>query len=250
MAALAGIATLAFILAGGTVGFRLIRLALKSGEAPERLIGWGLFLIAGIAYPVSIVMRAEAAPDAVRGLAFATAMGALALGSTALAEFVRQVFRPETGWSKGLVWAIAAIWAALFAVSAFVAVTEPPENYFSTGLRFFVRQGLMVVVFTWCSLDAFHYWWKLRLRARFGIGDPEVRNRVALWCVAGAASLCSSGAMTVVGLTGVNPLSDPIASFVIGVSGLVSSGALVLAFMPPKPYLAWVCGTPAAGEAA
>jgi len=243
MAALAGFATLAFILAGSAVGIRLLRLAATRGTAPERSIGRGLFLIAGVAYPASIVMRLESAPDPVRSLAFGIAMAALAIGSTYLVAFARDVFRPEDPWARVVVWAMGAAWAVLFAVSVFVALTASPDEFFSAGPRFLARQALLLATFCWTSIEAASYWWKLRRRERVGLVEREVTNRMALWCIAGTSSLCSSAIATVVGLTGIDPLADPMASLVTGVAGLAASASLVLAFLPPKAYLAWVRGT-------
>ena len=101
---------------------------------------------------------------------------------------------------------------------------------------------LLFVLFGWSSLESGLYWNMMRRRVVLGLAEPEVANRFALWSLAGALSVVSVVTMTGVGLAGRNPLEDPLNMLVTGISGLVASAALVLAFLPPERYLAWVRG--------
>lgn len=241
MLALAGIATLAFILAGTSVGIRLLRLAKRTQGKAERNVGLGLLLICGLAYPLSLSLQVDAIPETVRRFAFAIAMFSLAGGAIAITEFVRGVFRSEVPWARWLTVASCAAWFAMTGWGIWAAVSQPIESIGSTeGLRFILRQLLMLGVFGWTAVEAGLYWLKMRRRRAIGLAEPEVINRFALWCISGTMSVVSSSVMTVTGLAGINPSQDPTTLLVTGLGGLVSSAALVLAFLPPKSYLAWI----------
>lgn len=241
MIALAGLATLAFILTGSIVGARLVLLSRRTNGDAERNVGLGLLLICGVAYPFGLLLPVEAAPELLRRVLFGIAMIALAGGAVFITRFVKGVFRPEASWADWVTrintvcWVGMGGWALWAAVSLTLAEVASPDS-----ARFLARQLLMVALFGWAAVEAGLYWMKLRRRMVLGLAEREVVNRVALWGIAGLMSVLSSGTMTAVGLRGTNPLEDPATLLLTGIGGLISSGALVLAFLPPQSYLAWI----------
>ena len=233
MTALAGIATLAFILAGTLVGVRLFRLSRRTDGSAERNIGLGLVWICAVAYPCGLALPVEALPEAVRRIAFGAATTALAIGSIHIVLFVRDVFRPSAAWAEWLTRAFFIGWFAMVTIAYGGAVVLPVEQLGTPdGWRFFLRQGLMFGLFGWSALESALWWNMTRRRRALGLAEAEVVNRFALWAIAGLMSLVSVGSMTVVGLAGRNPLEDPVSLLIMGVSGLVSSATMVL--RPPS----------------
>ena len=241
MVALAGIATLAFIVAGTVVGIRLFQISRQTHGVAERNIGLGLILICGITYPAGLLLPVDALPEIVRRVASIVSITALAAGSIFISIFVQGVFRSGSSWALWLTRAFGLAWAALAISSYWGAATGQIEALTATeSVRFLGRQLLMLGLFLWSSIESVSYWLKMRRRRAFGLAEPEVVNRFALWGISGVASVMSILATTSVGLRGTNPLEDPAALLVTGISGVIASTSMVLAFMPPKAYLAWL----------
>ena len=243
MTALAGVATLVFILAGTAVGIRLLWLARRTRGLPELYIGLGLVLICGVAYPVGLSSQIETVPDGSRSVLMFVSMSALAVGSGYIVAFVRNVFRPDEAWARLLAGFLYASFIGLAVMLPFLLMRGPMDPI---GGYFVARQALMVAVFGWSAIESALYWRKLLRRAAVGLADPEVVNRVGLWCVSGVASVLSSVTTLSVGISGLNPFQHPVALLVVALSGLVSSSSLVLAFLPPERYRAWVRSRPTA----
>ncbi len=241
MTVVAGIATLTFILAGTGVGIRLLHLSLRTSGSAERNVGVGLLCICAVGYPCGLTIPVETIDGSVRRLMFAIAMTALAAGSISLVLFVQRVFRRDEAWAAFLMRSFIAGWLVLAGVSHWIAVAAPVEELASIEApQFFARQGLMILLFGWFALESALCWERMRRRSFLGLAVPEVQNRVALWSLAGAASVLSVTVMTLAFLFGRNPIEDPATLTVVGISGTVSSGAMLLAFLPSRSYLAWV----------
>lgn len=239
MAALAGVATLVFILAGTVVGYRLFRLSRRTQGVPELRIGLGLLLICGVAYPTGLASQAEALPETLRQLFFFGSVAALAGGASSIVAFVREVFRPEEAWARGLAVFLHVAFIGLAGMLPILLMRGPIDP---VGAYFMARQFLMLAVFGWSAVESALYWQKLRRRAAIGLAEGEVVNRVGLWCVSGAASVLSTLIALAVGFAGSNPFQHPAVLLVVALSGLVSSASMVLAFLPPQRYRSWVQG--------
>ena len=239
MVALAGIATLVFIVAGTAVGIRLLRLARRTRGVPELRIGLGLLLICGVAYPVGLASQADAVPDALRRILLFLSIAGLAGGSINIVMFVRDVFRPEEAWARGVA---GFLISAFLGLAAMVPLLLMRGAIDPTGGFFVARQILMLAVFGWSGVESALYWRKLMRRAAVGLADGEVVNRVGLWCVSSVASAVSTVTTLAFGLAGANPFQHPAVLLVVAFGGLLSSVVLVLAFLPPERYRVWVRG--------
>lgn len=240
MTALVALSTLAFIAVGGTVGARLLLLAWRTRELPERWMGLGLFLIAAVAYPCGIVVQSGRLTGAAATVAFLVAVVSLTLGNISVALFVRHVFRQGEGWAGALLAALALGWFAFMAACIVVAFRFEPEAYISVGPRLIVRQILMVATMGWSAAEACRFWLQLRRRRAIGLADVVVVNRVGLWALAGGLSAFQGVWLLVLGVLGIDPMSDVAARLAIGVLGTFTSLALYLAFLPPAAYLSWL----------
>jgi hypothetical protein len=81
------------------------------------------------------------------------------------------------------------------------------------------------------------------------MADPVVCNRLLLWGLMGV--IVSAGVLlnVVAGVRGVSIVESSAVLLASSTTGLSQTVLLVLAFAPPRSYLAWVRGTAAAQPA-
>jgi len=239
MQLLVAISTLAFILAGASVGLRLLRLAAQSRERPELWIGIALFGLSGVAYPFGILGGSGrfAAPSA--AALQAVALVAVAVAGFSHCAFVRHVFRPAPAWSGFVLGLVAVSWAG-FALSGLHELWRTASPLPQEGTRVLVRQALMSGGFAWGTVEALVYHRKLRRRLALGLADPVVVDRMALWALAAGFALLSSSTMFAVTVTGADALAHPLSRLGTSIGGLGASATLLLGFAPPHRYLAHV----------
>ncbi len=234
---------LAFVAAGGVVGVRLLQLAGRTRGLPERVIGFSLLMLAAVSWPLMLVVSAPEPPAAwIQRSALVGASVAMALGWSGVFVFTWRVFRPGDGWARLL--AGIGIGLELGAGMAMVLRALTLED--ASALRHPATAGLLLlvgaqVVYVWSAAESFRYRALLRRRIPLGLADPLVANRVGLWgwtaVFAGGSIAPSTAAM----LSGGDPHA-PLNHLVVGVCGLVCSGALTLAFLPPAWYVRHVRG--------
>jgi hypothetical protein len=230
---------LAFVGVGGGVGVKLLVLARRTRGFPELVVGFSLFILSGVAWPLMLVARAPV-PEAVLRAAFLGASVAMALGWAGVFLFTWRVFQPNAGWARALAAAGIAAQLAAGVAGALRALTLPD----ATALRTPALPGLVLLlsaqaVYAWTALESFRYRALLRRRIPLGLADPLVADRFGLW---GWTGLCGGGSIlpaTWASLTGGDPGSQ-LSHLVVGICGLVSSGVLYLAFLPPAAYVRFV----------
>ena len=104
-----------------------------------------------------------------------------------------------------------------------------------------------LAILLWASLEAFVYWSFMRRRLAYGLADPLVTNRVALWGV----GMAMGAAALAIGFFGSTLRAAGLTAFfeaAIAATGLVASAALLLAFQPPERYRAWIAGRASAAR--
>jgi hypothetical protein len=182
------VATLAFVLASAVVSIRLLGLARRTRQRPERLLGLGILGTAVLGYGVLIaaaILRGTASETTdgfQRGL-YAAGLILHDTGVTMILLFVLTVFRPTERWARGL----AA--AALLALWGGHAGWELSNGYRSTlpGDGFWwLRYAVIWTYPLWTMVESYRYYGLLRRRRALGLADPLVTNRFLLW---GSASL-------------------------------------------------------------
>lgn len=183
------VATLAFVLASALVSIRLLALARRTGQRPERLLGLGILGTAVLGYGLLIaaaVLRGGTGTEATSGLERGLqAAGSLLhdAGVSMVLLFVRTVFRPDARWARGL----AA--AALLLLWGGHLGWELGNGYRSTlpGNAFWwMRYAVIWSYPLWTMAESYRYYGLLRRRSALGLADPLVTNRFLLW---GSASL-------------------------------------------------------------
>jgi Co/Zn/Cd efflux system component len=230
---LIGVATYSIV--GLVVGVRLLRLARRTRELPERLIGSAFLSGATFGYPTLVAadrLRA-ASPDPARMLLFAGWAG-LVVASVCLLVFWRRVYHRERLAARR-----ASALGGAFLVASLIGLvlTHAPgaeaaaSPWFLPGL---VAQGLAYALNGWASA---RYGRMLRRRLSLGLAEPVLVNRFLLWSLAAWAITLQylySTLRTV--LTGTSSV-DGVGAALVSSLGLVAAGSMVLAFLPPRFYL-------------
>jgi hypothetical protein len=211
---------------GWFVGVRLLRLASRTRELPEFALGSSLLMATGLGYPMLVASAAT-------GSAPLRSSGALLVdvGFMLTAAFTAQVFRPNAGWARGLVAALAVGFLAQLALSM--------TREHTAGL---VQMLLASVVYGWTALEARTRAHMQQRRIALGIGAPALANRLQLWALMGTTSTIAAlvNAFTIV--FGIMPLEEPAVLVLTTAAGLIQATALWLALAPPTAYLHWVAG--------
>ena len=237
MELIAAIGGMSFVLASLIVGLRLLLLARRTRELPELVIGLGLFLMGGIGYPLTAVARlATPLPDAVRTGLFALSLLCAFVGTLAVALFNQRVFRPGR---RIAVWTVIGLGGAEAALLLLQTVSPGLQAgaFFNEGLGLRLFTSLHGVPLAWAACESFAYAAKLGLRAKLGLADPVVADRMRLWGISMLSALAINLASTITGFFGIDLAATAGGALLIAPLGLVASGCTWLAFVPPAAYL-------------
>jgi hypothetical protein len=243
--ALVGVAMLLFIGACSAVGMRLLWLAKAGGGRPALLCGNGFCLIAILGFPLGVLSGQGIATVAQVNLPLA-AISLLAnlLGIACFFVFTVSVFRPTALWAHTL--AGAAISCMAMACVAIVsALTMAPGSASSFAVTWgwsATFQALCALCFFWMGCEGLREWWLSRRRLALGLSDPVVSNRLLMWGAFGISTTLLCVVLLTVQLAGHPTATSVPAQLGQALFGLASSGAVTLAFFPPRAYLARVRG--------
>jgi hypothetical protein len=238
-----GVAIGVMVLANAVVGLSLLRTAARTRRAPELLIGIGL---TGMG-PVSQALTAFAGTGRLPAGEVDHVLHALAaLGSTigmsCIYAFVLVVFRPGVAWARALTGAAVATLVVASTGSVLSLITAPAEMHSREVMASWgiVILGLFTTAFGWAGLESGRYWLSARKRMRLGLIDAAVTNRFLLWAIASISAFLLGLCLTLLQLDGQQITGNLMPSLLTMVVSVVTGGAMYLAFLPPRAYLAWV----------
>lgn len=241
------VSTAAFIVAGGVVGVRLLLLAARTRELSDWIVGFSLFDLSAVAYPLILMGTLGDLSLADAKLVTTLSSVSLALGWGGVFVFTKRVFRPDERWALALVGAGFAMLAYGLA-AGLPHIQHAPDRatlLAAAGPGMWVEYAA-ILVYAWTSLEGFRCWSQARRRLRLGLTDPLVVNRFLLWGWIGVASLLSVAPSTLISLAGGEGSTSVVGRLCTALGGLVAAGALQLAFLPPARYRAWIAqGAPA-----
>ena len=239
MQAFAGIAVLVLVGVSLVVGLRLCARWRRGGGAPELLLGLMLFLTVGVGYP-AMIAATRVDPSLARG-AYVLGSVCVSAGFALLYVFTWRVFRREAWWAVGFAAAgalalvlntVLQLHSTLLRPDLAIGVEIPEDS---------LRQTALVAVgYAWTAWEALRYHALLRRRARLGLADPVVANRLLLW---GAMSLCVLAGLVLNAaalVQRIDVFEDPFVLLGSSCTGLSQALLLLLAFLPPRAYLVWV----------
>jgi hypothetical protein len=231
-------ATLAFIVAGGVVGARLLLMARRTRQTAELCLGLALFSIAGLAYP--LILAAGVDPTGVKRGVSAAGVALLCFGWSCYWLFTWTTFRRESAIARAITFlAIAAGafftgWRIVRLATEDAAILQGPSL---DGLGTLV---LAMVVYLWTSIESFRYGAMLKRRVRLGLADPTVANRFLLWGLMGVSSFLSLVVPLGAPFLPRTPEIVTLSRLTVGVAGTACATLLYLAFLAPRSYLDWV----------
>lgn len=228
----------AFVLASLVVGVRLLLLAGRTRELPELTIGLTLLLLGGIGSLLAIASQ-TGAERLGSALPWVVASGIFCIntGGITLWLFTWRTFRPTSRWALALV-----VLGGMAAVGGFAGhglgpgfgTVSPAE----VGIWHWIGFASRSLPFLWTSIEAWLYYRAMRRRARLGLAEPLVANRLLLWAMASACVFAIFAMVTVVMVGGRAPQFGIIFTL-RSVLGLVTAGLVWLAFFPPRFYRSW-----------
>jgi hypothetical protein len=225
------------------VGARLLKKGVDRGALPELLLGASL-AFDGLEW--LLWMLAFYTPLAETPLALYLTAGCrtgILISNLFLLLFVRSVFRPTSSVALAFVILVSSTsWAGL-TVGIYLGDLA---GFAADRIWLWLELGGTLTAYVWCSVEGAAYYANMRKRAKHGLADPVITNRVLLWSGYGmTGAITEMLYMAGVGLAG----SDGSYPFIFDAIMIVTTtaGALmvVLAFFPPPAYRRWVAGNPA-----
>lgn len=236
---------LALFLVWIVVGARLLLLARRTRGFPEFALGLALLLQAGLGYPLSVLAQYAGGLETEIAALSSVFMNS---GCLLIYVFTAQVFHPRSR----LAWAAVGAAGALLAVHgvgsalANAAATTPDERMAAIQAWAVWIFALTGAAWGWTGLESLRHFLRLRKRARLGLVDPVVRNRMGLWAAMGILVVSAVVLDAALLFSGDETAQKVLLPLVTATSGLAVSVLLVLAFLPPRAYLAALRrGTPA-----
>lgn len=218
------------------VALHLLRLAVRTGQLPELLIGLSLLVGGGIGYPGTVAARvlANASPDLASRLAVGGMLG-LAVSAWTMLLCWNVIYHRGQRWSRNTVIATTAL-LFVFLVERLATIDAAGMATSSTG---YVGWLLVAMIPYLCNtVSGLRYHDRMTRRVRLGLADPVVANRILLWS-ATSLIVVAQYAYSLCGLL-LGPGFAAMSTAVIGSLGLSIALLLALAFFPPQPFSRWV----------
>lgn len=244
MVAIAVTAVFLYAILTAAVGVRLLWVGYRTRDAPPLLLG-ACYLFGGVlgwAFIVLGVACQESMPLVARSLGY---VGLLCFsgGLLCIARLCWRVFSPRSPWARTLFWLLTV-----------VLLVEYVHNVGITGVPFPPTRSIWwwpgmigrTAIIAWVPVASLTHHRRLRLRLALGLADPQATNRMLLWGLSGTATFVATVIVVIATLAG--PLDAPYGEsrarppIIMLVVALAAFSAIlsVLAFLPPRRYLAWV----------
>ena len=226
----------AFTLVCLLIGLRLLLLSARTRHLPELLVGAGLFLMAGVGYPLSSVARQAPglAPETREVLGCLGALFVL-VGVVANTAFIWLLFRRDVAWARLLLAGVTLIGVGLFAAESLGGSWATGSVYFWPWIP-----STITLSMGWGFVECARYHGMLRRRLRLDLADPVVTDRFRLYAAATLLGLTANAVGWIFWWLGLEMITDPLGAPLLGVLGTGSAVFMWLAFLPPRAYLARV----------
>jgi hypothetical protein len=103
-----------------------------------------------------------------------------------------------------------------------------------------IQTALVVVPYAWTAFESIRYYDRMRRRVRLELADAVVCNRFLLWGLTSLFVIAGVALNSAALALHVNVFETPSILFASSLTGLAQAVLLLLAFLPPPSYLAWV----------
>jgi len=218
------------------VGARLLKLASRTRQLPERLLG-ALFLFSGASYLVYVAPVVFDEDWLWTPLNFLGRVLYLPVPAL-LAIFTREVFRPDSRWAAWFVWVSVALPVASVGGSALGGDWEG----YSLGNPWFWGEWVgYTLPFGWAAVEAFSQYAKARRRRKHGLCDPAVCNRFLLWGIYAELSVIAS--LLILPMYAHYERHGEFAAIwdrLVGTVEIASIAAIWVIFFAPAFYQNWI----------
>jgi len=225
------LSTIASVVASLVLGIRLLRLALRTRELPELMIG-SSFIVAGvIGYLVMLAGNPQSgavSPEQSATITF-VGYGLIGVGVCCIYLFIWRTFHKGSWWAASL--AVVGCAAVLLTTRHSIDATVAGSFGHYAGMLSRLGAG------GWGAFESLRWWDRMRRRQALGLADPVVTNRFLLWGVANVTTFA------IFLTTMMMPRSDAEVSMssamIISISLLtvLAAGVQWLAFFPTQGYL-------------
>jgi hypothetical protein len=216
----------------------LLRLARRTQQVPERLLGVA-FLLMGVSYlfyeiPFALENEALLVPFSLVGRLLWNA------SVVTIAAFTRVVFHRDQRWAGALVWGIVILLLTGLAISAHHGDLEGMAPIGNPG--FWLEWVGQVIPFVWIAADALTEYTTARRRARIGLSDPLVSNRYLLFAGFGLVQLATVVLLIpmYVGYETDNSGFTDSMDQLLGSLEMLTIAIVWIAFFPPRFYRGWI----------
>jgi hypothetical protein len=217
------------------VGARLLRLARRTREVPERLLGL-YFAATGVCYVIYFVPELAGSLAFVDAWRFASRL-AYFFAVVAILTFTRVTFRPDDRWAKGLAGLLVLVMCGGLVIAAINGAWDAGVESVGWWLEF----GAYSAALAWFAWEAFSAWGGARKRVRIGLCDGVGANRFLLVALFGAFQVGACFAELAVELESAgHQAASALADGVLGAVEVAGIAMLWLAFFSPEWYQRWV----------
>jgi hypothetical protein len=230
------------VIATTVVGVALLRLALRTRQSPEALMGAALLLIGPIGQPLTYASgTGRLVAGEVDLLLNVLSAAAVTVGLGCLFFFTARVFyRDSLGahLASGLGSLVVAVSYAGAVVKTATALPTLHSETVMAGWALGIQAPLLIC-FGWPAWAAWSQHLRMRKRLDLGLADPVVTNRFLLFATAMGAAFLMMIVTIGLGLMGVS--GAHIANrLIISIGSAVNATSMYLAFVPPARYTRWV----------
>jgi hypothetical protein len=228
-------------------GIRLVRLSIKTGEAPERLLGV-TFLVWSLSY-LAWQLPIALANDWMALQLFFAGRVLEDVGTITFALFLRLVFRNQERWASWLVVGVAV--CAIVGVIGSASVGDWEALRPLSNPWWWLETVAFPITVVWMGAEGFHHYRMARQRLRLGLCEPLICNRYLLWGLTGVSWTVYQFAMIAqqVGYERTQVWSSS-ADAAIGAVEFGAIALISLVFFPPAFYRRWIERVSPAAEAA
>jgi hypothetical protein len=227
-------------------GIRLTRLSMRTGEAPERLLGI-TFLVWSFSYLFWQLAIALGNESLVTPLSFISRL-ATETGLITFALFLRTVFRKQERWALWLV-AIVAL-CSVVGIAGSLRVGDWESTRPLSNPWYWVEAGSGLISTLWMGIEGVAQYVKARQRLRFGLCERLVCNRYLLWSVTAVAWLVLEVVVAVNDITFERTgVWLPTLDALLGAFELLGIALIWFVFFPPTAYRRWLDRSPETARA-
>ena len=143
-----------------------------------------------------------------------------------------RIYRPAAQWPRRVL-AIAVLVIVVACATIFATRDASPGGVREIAIWMGIAVG--IGTFGWSAGESFALYGQLQKRARIGLVEPAVVNRVLLWGIGSLAAFAMSGHGLLMRIVLGPAVSDGM-RLVSSALGLIAAVAMWLAFFPPAAY--------------